>query len=279
MGAGQDANGSFDITGLRLYVSVAINIVPGRPEPAPAGPHCKANSSCPHETRHPALERRPPRGVHWRAAMLIRLATPTDGGAMAEIYRPAVVDSVVSFELDPPDAAEMSRRITTVLEFTPWLVAEDDRRVLGYAYATRHRERPAYRWSVDVSVYVHRDAQRRGVGRALYTSLFAVLVAQGFRNAYAGITLPNPPSVGLHLSMGFTPVGRYRGVGYKNGAWHDTGWFERALAPRIMNPSPPRALPECTDEPALGAALRAGAQPTEGDAVAQPRFSGHGSTD
>ena len=189
--------------------------------------------------------------------MLIRLATPADGDALAEIYRPAVVDSVISFELVAPDGAEMATRAMRTMEYTPWLVAERDDRVLGYAYAGRHRDRPAYRWSVDVSVYVHPDAHRLGVGRALYTALFAALVVQGFRNALAGITLPNAASVGLHTSMGFTLVGEYRGVGYKNGAWHDTGWFERALAPRVVNPPPPRPLPECADDPAFLAALRA----------------------
>ena len=190
--------------------------------------------------------------------MLILLATPADGDALAAIYRPAVVDSAISFEVNPPDGAEMARRAMQTMELTPWIVAERDERVLGYAYAGRHRERPAYRWSVDVSVYVRAEVHRLGVGRALYTSLFAALVVQGFRNAYAGITLPNDASVRLHTSMGFTPVGQYRGVGYKNGAWHDTGWFERALAPRVANPPSPRPLPECLDEPAFRAALRTG---------------------
>ena len=190
--------------------------------------------------------------------MQIRLATAADGGALADIYRPAVVDSNISFELEAPDGAEMSRRVTSTMTHTPWLVAERQGRVLGYAYAGRHRERPAYRWSVDVSVYVHADAKRMGLGRALYASLFAALVVQGFRNAYAGITLPNPASVGLHLSMGFTLVGEYRGVGYKMGAWHDTGWFARSLAPRVTDPPSPRSLPEVRDDPAFDASLAAG---------------------
>ena len=152
----------------------------------------------------------------------------------------------------------MALRAARIMEQTPWLVGERNGRVLGYAYGSRHRERPAYRWSVDVSVYVHPDAKRTGLGRALYTSLFAALVVQGFRNAYAGITLPNVESVGFHASMGFTPVGVYRGVGYKNGAWHDTGWFERPLAPRVIEPEPPRPLPECRDDPAFSAAIAAG---------------------
>ncbi len=152
----------------------------------------------------------------------------------------------------------MARRVTRVMERAPWLVCEQNEAVLGYAYASAHRDRPAYRWSVDVSVYVHGDARRMGVARALYASLFAALVVQGFRNAYAGITLPNEASVTLHTSMGFTPVGVYRGVGYKFGAWHDVGWFERALAPRVPEPAPPRVLPDCSSEAELLTALETG---------------------
>ncbi len=189
---------------------------------------------------------------------LIRLARPEDGPAIAGIYRPSVTHSVTSFELEPPDGAEMARRVARVMERAPWLVCEQNETVLGYAYASAHRDRPAYRWSVDVSVYVHGDARRMGVARALYASLFAALVVQGFRNAYAGITLPNEASVTLHTSMGFTPVGVYRGVGYKFGAWHDVGWFERALAPRVPEPAPPRVLPDCSSEAELLTALETG---------------------
>jgi phosphinothricin acetyltransferase len=189
---------------------------------------------------------------------LIRLATPEDGDALADIYRPAVTDSVISFELEAPDGEEMGRRVAKILARTPWLVCERDGAVLGYAYASPHRDRAAYQWSVDVSAYVHPDARRLGVGRALYTSLFAALAVQGFRNAYAGIALPNEASVALHTAVGFTPVGVYRGVGYKHGAWHDVAWFERPLAPRDADPSPPRPLPECRDDPAFLAALASG---------------------
>jgi phosphinothricin acetyltransferase len=130
---------------------------------------------------------------------------------------------------------------------TPWLVCEVAGEALGYAYAGLHRERAAYQWSVEVSAYVRGDARRAGVGRALYTSLFAALVVQGFRNAYAGVTLPNAASVGLHTAVGFSPVGVYRGVGYKFGAWHDVAWFERALAPRVADPPAPQLLPDLAD--------------------------------
>lgn len=189
---------------------------------------------------------------------LIRLATPEDGGALADIYRPAVTDSAISFELEPPDGAEMGRRAAKVLARTPWLVCERDGAVLGYAYAGPHRDRPAYQWSVEVSAYVHPGARRLGVGRALYASLFAALAVQGFRNACAGIALPNEASVALHAAVGFTLAGVFRGVGYKRGAWHDVAWYERALAPRDADPPPPRPLPECRDDPAFRAALETG---------------------
>ena len=192
-------------------------------------------------------------------ATLIRLAAPEDGAALSDIYRPAVTDCATSFELDAPDAAEMAQRVARVSERTPWLVWERDGRVLGYAYASSVRDRAAYQWSVEVSAYVHADAKRVGVARGLYTSLFAALVVQGFRNAYAGITLPNEESVGFHAAMGFTPIGVYRGIGYKQGEWHDVGWFERPLAPRVINPPLPIPLPLCRDEPAFRNALETGA--------------------
>ena len=187
----------------------------------------------------------------------IRQAVADDGPALAAIYAPAVARAT-SFELQAPDGAEMARRVTRLTARTPWLVCEDRGEVLGYAYASPHRDRPAYQWSVEVSAYVRGDRQRAGIGRALYESLFAVLALQGFRNAYAGITLPNPASVGLHFALGFTPVGVYSGVGYKMGAWHDVAWFERPLAERVTDPPPPRPLPEVLDTAAFQEALRTG---------------------
>jgi phosphinothricin acetyltransferase len=188
---------------------------------------------------------------------MIRLATPSDAAQVAAIYAPAVTDSIISFELEPPDAAEMARRVATTLARTPWLVCERDGAVLGYAYASAHRERAAYRWSVDVSAYVRADARRLGVARALYASLFALLARQGLRNAYAGIALPNDASVALHRAAGFTPVGVYRGVGYKLGAWHDVAWFERPLLPRVADPPEPVPLP-AMDSADVGDALAVG---------------------
>ena len=174
---------------------------------------------------------------------VIRLARPDDAAAVREIYAPFVTDSVVSFELTPPREEEMARRITTTLERTPWLVYVADERVLGYAYAGWHRQRPAYQWTVEVSAYMREEARRRGIATRLYQKLFDVLVLQGFYNAVAGITLPNEASVSFHAAMGFRPVGVYHGIGYKFGAWHDTEWFERDLQPRDAAVDAPVPLP------------------------------------
>jgi phosphinothricin acetyltransferase len=188
----------------------------------------------------------------------IRLATREDGRALAAIYAPAVVDRSTSFEVEPPDGAEMARRVERISVRTPWLVCEHRGTVVGYAYAGPHRDRPAYQWSVEVSAYVHDDVHRSGVARALYTSLFAALVVQGFANAYAGITLPNAASVGLHLAMGFTPTGTFHRVGYKFGQWHDVMWLERELMAPASEPPVPTPLPEIENTPELRRALAAG---------------------
>jgi len=169
-------------------------------------------------------------------AGIIRLANAADCVAFAEIYRPAVTDSATSFEIVPPDAAEMSRRIEKRLEWAPWLAYVVDGSVAAF------RDRPAYQWSVEVSAYVAAHTRGKGVGRSLYETLFALLVLQGFRSVYAGITLPNAASVALHTSVGFTQVGVYRNVGFKSGAWHDVAWFERTIAPHESSPHPPIPL-------------------------------------
>ena len=189
---------------------------------------------------------------------VIRLAAEGDAEQIAAIYAPNVTGTVISFETEPPTADEMRRRIETTLERYPWLVCERQGRVLGYAYAGAHGSRAAYRWSVDVSVYVHGEARRTGVGQALYASLFAALDLQGFYNAYAGATLPNPASVGLHESVGFRLVGVYCEVGYKLGAWHDVGWWHLPLRERVADPDPPADLPSVLGSEEWDAALAKG---------------------
>jgi phosphinothricin acetyltransferase len=162
--------------------------------------------------------------------MLIRDAdAQRDAAACAAIYTPYVRDTPISLEEEPPTAPEMAERIETTTQTHPWLVAEDKTDLIGYAYATRHRERACYRWATDVTVYVAPQSQRKGVGRALYQDLFNALAHQGFRIACAGITLPNQASVGLHEALGFQPVGVYRNIGWKFGAWYDVGWWQLEL--------------------------------------------------
>ena len=172
----------------------------------------------------------------------MRLATARDAAAIQAIYAPIVRDTFISFELEVPGVAEIERRIVTTVAKFPWLVFEDGKGLAGYAYAGEHRERAAYQWSVDVSCYVHERARRHGIGAGLYRSLFRILERQGFINAFAGIALPNAASVGMHASVGFLEVGRYRDVGFKAGAWHDTVWMQRRLADPPAEPAAPRPL-------------------------------------
>lgn len=162
----------------------------------------------------------------------IRTADPhRDAATCVAIYAPHVESGATSFEQEPPGAAGFAERIAHTATTYPWLVAERNGEVVGYAYACPHRARPAYRWAVEVSVYVDREARRHGHGRALYRELFERLRRQRFHVACAGITLPNDASVALHESLGFVAVGIYRRIGWKAGAWHDVGWWQVELAP------------------------------------------------
>jgi len=163
--------------------------------------------------------------------MPIRTARPDlDAAAIAAIYAPLVRDTIISFELEPPGVDEMRARIEKTLPLLPWLVSTDDTgAVEGYVYASRHRDRAAYQWAVDVSVYIRDDRRGCGLGRTLYGRLFDELAALGYFQACAGIALPNAGSVALHESVGFRPVGVYCGIGHKFGAWHDVGWWQRPL--------------------------------------------------
>jgi phosphinothricin acetyltransferase len=177
--------------------------------------------------------------------MTIRPADPRrDAAACAAIYAPSVESTPITFELVPPDAAEFARRIEKYAAAHQFLVAEDRGEVVGYAYACRWAERAAYDWAVEVSVYIDGDHRGEGIGRALYTELFERLRGQGFRIAVAGVTLPNPASIGLHESMGFEPIGVLRDIGWKQGSWHDVGYWQLWLQPDGADPPPPPLPPE-----------------------------------
>jgi phosphinothricin acetyltransferase len=193
------------------------------------------------------------------ASPSIRLATPADGDALATIYAPYVMETAISFELRPPDGAEMATRIARTLERTPWLVAEVDGVIRGYAYAGRFRDRPAYDWSAESGIYVEGASRGLGLGRALMAALIAVLRIQGFRLLVAGITPSNPASVALHLALGFQRVGLFEGVGHKLGAWQGVEFFELDLAPMVDGeaPAPIRPMPELVGTPELAWALGA----------------------
>jgi len=174
--------------------------------------------------------------------MRLRAATPDDAAAIADIYARFVRETAVSFETEPPDEAAIRGRIEAGGDLYPWLVAEEEEEegvLLGYAYAARFRDRPAYRFVVETSVYLRAGAEGRGLGRQLYEPLLAMLEAAGFTQAIAAITLPNDASVRLHERLGFERAGTYRQVGWKLGAWHDVGLWQRPLAPAGTPPEEP----------------------------------------
>jgi phosphinothricin acetyltransferase len=185
----------------------------------------------------------------------LRLARPEDAAGILGIYAPYCESSTVSFEIVSPTIDQMRERIVRITARFPWLICEIDGEAAGYVYASQHRERAAYRWAVDVAVYVATTHQRRGLGRGLYTALFSMLRQMNYFKAFAGITLPNDGSVGLHETVGFRQIAVYEGVGYKAGRWLDVGWWELALQPEIGNPPEPLPFRQICSGAAVSAAL------------------------
>ena len=187
--------------------------------------------------------------------MRLRIATPADGPACAGIYEPYVTGTCISFELTPPDGTEIGDRIARTVERTPWVVVEVDGAVRGYAYAGRFRERPAYDWTAETTVYVDRAFHGRGIGRAAMRAVLAILRIQGFHVAVAGVTPPNPRSVDLHLALGFRQIGMFEAVGWKDGRWHGVEFFELDLSQPEPAPEPIRPLPDVAGSEAVARAL------------------------
>ena len=161
--------------------------------------------------------------------MFIRPATPSDGEVLATIYAAYVQGPGVTFELDPPNADGMAARIVATLPTHPWLIAEEDGEPLAFAFGGVYGSRPAYRWTVETTIYVAQSARGRGVGRVLYPALLDILRAQGYRSALARLALPNPGSEALHRAVGFVPVGVHPDAGYKHGRWHPIAYWYCAL--------------------------------------------------
>lgn len=165
------------------------------------------------------------------------MATIADATALRAIYA-QYIDTPISFEYELPSEAAFADRVGDILKIYPYLVCESEGRVVGYAYAHRQLEREAYGWNAELSIYIDRSALSQGIGRSLYGALIEILSAQGIRNVFGGVTLPNPKSEGLHQSMGFRRAGVYHRTGYKCGRWHDVVWFEKQIGNCDGEPAP-----------------------------------------
>ena len=171
--------------------------------------------------------------------MQIRLAQPVDAKDILAIYSPYIENTSFTFETETPTEEQFASRITSYLQNWPWLVCEMHGKIAGYAYATKYRERTAYQWSIESSVYIHEDFHKMGIATVLYAALFEILQRQGFRNVYAVINLPNDRSVTFHEGMGFSYFATYEQVGYKLGKWKNVGWWRKTLNEFGMDPEPP----------------------------------------
>jgi phosphinothricin acetyltransferase len=175
---------------------------------------------------------------------MLRIAEARDAERIAEIYKPYVERTGISFEETPPSAEEMRGRIEDILSSYPYLVYEEKRLVLGYAYASRYRERSAYRWSLESSIYVAEEARGRGVGKALMGALIDILRDLGFVNFYAVITPPNPASFALHARFGFEPLASFPDTAFKSGGWLGVDWMQLRLNDLPERPEEPIPFPE-----------------------------------
>ncbi|MCC7474002.1 MAG: N-acetyltransferase [Pirellulales bacterium] len=190
-------------------------------------------------------------------SLTIRIATTADAEDVLAIYGPYCESSAATFEIVAPSVDQIRERIERVSLDYPWLVGEAEGHVVGYVYATRFRERAAYRWTAEVAAYVAANSHRRGVGARLYRTLFEILRAQNYFKAIAGITLPNPASVGLHERVGFVQTGMFPAVGCKGSAWLDVGWWQLELQPLVTDPPEPIPFQHLRDSQLVREALAA----------------------
>jgi L-amino acid N-acyltransferase YncA len=170
---------------------------------------------------------------------IIRIAKTSDAASILEIYTPYILNTAITFETEIPSLENIEYRIITYQESWPWLVYEIAGTIVGYAYATKHRERAAYQWCVESSVYISDNFQQKGIAQALYTALFEILKYQGCRNVYAGITLPNDKSISFHKKFGFSKIAEYKKIGYKLGLWNTVSWWELKVNEYSADPAPP----------------------------------------
>ena len=182
-------------------------------------------------------------------AITIKPADAADAAEMLAIYTPYVEGTTVSSEYEAPSLQEFIGRIETFTRKTPWLVCRVDGAVAGYGYASPHRARAAYQWSVETSIYVAEGFHRCGVARALYSALFELLTRQGYYNIFVGITSPNERSIKFHSAMGFVISGAYQVSMYKFGKWRDVIWMAKSLRPHTGEPHPALPFPALAELP------------------------------
>lgn len=178
----------------------------------------------------------------------IRLATINDAKEIRDIYAPNILNASISFETELPSFEEMQSRIQTILQKYPWIVCEVDEKIAGYVYASKHRDREAYQWSCECSIYMNNDFKGKGIGKELYQLLFQILKLQGFRNVYAGITLPNEGSISIHEKCGFKHFATYENIGCKFDNWHSVGWWKLQINDYDLQPPPPLKISELNSE-------------------------------
>jgi L-amino acid N-acyltransferase YncA len=176
--------------------------------------------------------------------LAIRLIKNDDNKEALEVYKPYVVSTSITFEYDVPSLDDFSTRIETIANEYPWLVCLKDDKIIGYAYASKHRYKTAYQWSPESTVYLSSDYHRKGIAKILYKTLFSILRLQGYINVYAGVALPNIKSEEFHKALGFYEIGDFKKIGYKLGKWHDVRWFQLHLTEHIDNPPIPKSIKE-----------------------------------